>query len=74
MFESGKFGSLKEIAKLEAKISIIDQAMFEPAKAAPEVRDMSMGDLSHQRGKLSALIEEKEAEWLALSETIEVAG
>lgn len=64
----------KEIAKLEAKISIIDQAMFEPAKAAPEVRDMSMGDLSHQRGKLSALIEEKEAEWLALSETIEVAG
>lgn len=64
----------KEIAKLEAKISIIDQAMFEPAKAAPEVRDMSMGDLSHQRGKLSALVEEKEAEWLALSETIEVAG
>ncbi|NMW30614.1 ABC-F family ATP-binding cassette domain-containing protein [Altererythrobacter sp. RZ02] len=64
----------KEIAKLEAKISVIDQAMFEPAKAAPEVRDMSMGDLSHQRGKLSALIEEKEAEWLALSETIEVAG
>lgn len=64
----------KDIAALEAKCSVIDKAMFEPDQAAPEVRNMSMSELSAQRGKLNKQIEDKEAEWLALSEQVEAHG
>jgi ATP-binding cassette subfamily F protein 3 len=64
----------KEIAKLEAQCSVLDQAMFEPAKAAEEVANLSMSELSHKRGLLGKQIEEKEAEWLVLSEQAEAAA
>jgi len=60
----------KAIAALEKQCSAIDRAMFEPASAPPEFAKLSMGDLSHRRAKLSAQVEEKEAEWLQLSEQL----
>lgn len=61
----------REIAKLEAECSVIDLAMFEPAKAAKEVAQLSMSELSHRRGELTKQIEAKEAEWLVLSEQVD---
>ncbi|WP_209346853.1 ABC-F family ATP-binding cassette domain-containing protein [Pontixanthobacter sp. CEM42] len=64
----------KDIAKLEAQCKIIDQAMFEPDDASEAVANLSMSELSHRRGLLSKQIEEKEAEWLELSEKVEAAS
>ncbi|MDN3646221.1 ABC-F family ATP-binding cassette domain-containing protein [Pontixanthobacter aestiaquae] len=64
----------KDIAKLEAQCKIIDQAIFEPDDASEAVANLSMSELSHRRGLLSKQIEEKEAEWLELSEALEAAG
>ncbi len=64
----------KDIAKLEAQCKIIDQAMFEPDDTIEAVANLSMSELSHRRGLLSKQIEEKEVEWLELSEKAEAAS
>lgn len=63
----------KDMAKLEAECSAIDKAMFEPNSAAKELTGMSMGELSQRRARLANELEEKEAEWLALSEQVGTA-
>ena len=60
----------KEVAKLEVQCSAIDRAMFEPSGAAPEFANMSMGELSQRRAQLGSELEEKEAQWLGLSEKV----
>lgn len=60
----------KEVAKLEVQCSAIDRAMFEPSGAAPEFAKMSMGELSQRRAQLGSELEQKEADWLALSEQV----
>ncbi len=61
----------QDIARMEAECSAIDQAMFEPSAAAPELAKLPMSELSRKRGKLTAALEEHEAAWLALSERVD---
>ena len=64
----------RALAELEAECKIIDQAMFEPDKAADSVANLSISELSHRRGLLGKQIEGKEAEWMALSEQLDTAA
>ncbi len=61
----------KAMAKLQASLSELDQAMYEPANAAPHLADRTMSDLLSQRAKVSDKLEKAEAEWLSLGEQLE---
>ncbi|QNE04129.1 ABC-F family ATP-binding cassette domain-containing protein [Croceicoccus marinus] len=63
----------KAMAKLQGQISAIDRAMYEPANAAPEWADRTMGDLLENRARIAAELEGVEAEWLKLGEKLENA-
>ena len=60
-----------DLAKLEVVLSTIDRAMFDPASAANEYKDLTMGELSQRRGKIVAAQEAAEARWVAASEALE---
>ncbi|WP_430444896.1 ABC-F family ATP-binding cassette domain-containing protein [Sphingorhabdus contaminans] len=60
-----------DLAKLEVVLSAIDRAMFDPASAANEYKDLTMGELSQRRGKIVAAQEAAEARWIAASEALE---
>ena len=62
-----------DLAKLEVVLSAIDSAMFDPASAANEYKDLTMGELSQRRGKIVAAQEAAEARWVAASEKLEKA-
>ncbi len=64
----------KSIARLQAQVSAIDGAMFEPAKAVPELARLSMGELSRKRAALADELATVEAKWLELGEQLEVAA
>ena len=59
------------ITRWQKQLSAIDQAMFAPDSAAPDLRDLTMGELSRRRGEVVREIEQAEAEWLAASERLE---
>ena len=61
----------KAMARLQTSLSEIDQAMCDPAKAAPRLADIAMDDLLIQRAEVSEKLEEAEAQWLALGEQLE---
>ena len=61
------------MAKLEVVLSAIDRAMFDPASAANEYKNLTMGELSQRRGKIVAAQEAAEAKWIAASEALEKA-
>jgi len=58
-------------ARLAAQRSALDQAMFDPASAAPELRSVPMSELSRRRAKVAAELEAAEARWLAANEELE---
>jgi ATP-binding cassette subfamily F protein 3 len=60
-----------DLAKLEVVLSAIDRAMFDPASAANEYKDLTMGELSQRRGKIIAAQEAAEARWVAAGEALE---
>jgi ATP-binding cassette subfamily F protein 3 len=59
------------IARWQKQLSAIDQAMFAPASAAPELRDLTMGELSRRRGEVTRELENAEQQWLIASERLE---
>jgi ATP-binding cassette subfamily F protein 3 len=61
-------------AKLAAQCSALDQAMFDPATAAPDLAALPMSELSRRRAELAAELEEAEARWLEASERLEQAA
>jgi len=63
-----------QAAKLAARISAVDRAMFDPANAEPTLAKLTMGDLSQRRGKLAAELEDVEAAWMDALEAIEEAA
>ncbi|MBL0924270.1 MAG: ABC-F family ATP-binding cassette domain-containing protein [Sphingomonadaceae bacterium] len=63
-----------DLAKLEVVLRSIDRAMFDPASAANEYKDLTMGELSQRRGKIVAAQEAAEARWVEASEALEKAG
>ena len=60
-----------DLAKLEVVLSAIDRAMFDPASAANDYKNLTMGELSQRRGKIVAAQEAAEARWIAASEALE---
>jgi ATP-binding cassette subfamily F protein 3 len=62
-----------DLAKLEVVLSAIDRAMFDPASASNEYKNLTMGELSQRRGKIVAAQEAAEARWVAASEALEKA-
>jgi ATP-binding cassette subfamily F protein 3 len=63
-----------ELARLSAERSAIDQAMFDPAGAAPALAALTMTELMKRRALLETAIDRAEAAWLAASEKLEAAG
>ncbi len=60
-----------ELAKLTAKRSAVDKAMFDPAGAELWLTKMSMTELMKRRAELDAQVEAAEAAWLEASEALE---
>ena len=61
-------------ARLAAQCSALDQAMFDPAGAAPDLATLPMSELGRRRAKLAAELEAAEARWLEVSEKLERAA
>ena len=62
-----------EIAKLEARKTELDRAMFDPGSASKQDADRSMTELMKLRADTVAGIEAAETRWIAASEAIEGA-
>jgi len=62
-----------QMARLNAEISALDRAMFEPASASGDLARLSMGELSRRRGVAAARLEEVEAGWMTASEVYDAA-
>ena len=60
-----------ETARLNARRSAIDRALFDPAAAAPADTRRTAADLMRERGEVERLLEKAEAAWLAASEALE---
>jgi len=63
----------KLLAKLQARLSEIDRAMFDPASAAPDLAKLKMGDLGQMRAKVAADVEAAEETWMLATEKLEAA-
>ena len=63
-----------ELAKLTAKRSAVDKAMFDPAGAEIWLGKMSMSELMKRRAELDAQVEAAELAWLEASEALEEAA
>ena len=61
----------KAIARLQAQASAVDQAMSDPASAAADLTELTMGDLAKRRAELTRELEEAEQRWLLASERLE---
>ena len=61
-------------AKLAAQCSAIDQAMFDPKTATPDLAALPMSELSRRRAALATELAEAEARWLEASEQLERAA
>jgi ATP-binding cassette subfamily F protein 3 len=63
----------REIARLEARKTELERAMFDPATAAPGDAALTMGDLMKRHGEIVASLADAEARWLEASEKIDEA-
>ncbi|MFV1919550.1 ABC-F family ATP-binding cassette domain-containing protein [Sphingomonas sp. MJ1 (PH-R8)] len=64
----------REVVKLTAERTAIDQAMFAPAEAAPALAKLTMTELMKRRADLSERIEAAETRWMEISEALEGAA
>ncbi|HEY0013059.1 MAG TPA: ABC-F family ATP-binding cassette domain-containing protein [Allosphingosinicella sp.] len=63
-----------EIARLEARRTEIDRAMFDPASATAADAKLTMSALMKLRAEVSARLETAEARWMEASAELEEAG
>jgi ATP-binding cassette subfamily F protein 3 len=61
----------EKIAKLAARLSAIDRAMFEPSSATGDLAGLSMTELLKRRAEAERQKDAAEAEWLAACEALE---
>jgi ATP-binding cassette subfamily F protein 3 len=59
------------IARLQARLLAVDEAMCDPAGAGPELARLDIGDLARLRSQLGAELELAETQWLSASEVLE---
>ena len=57
--------------RLTALCSALDQAMFDPASAAPDLAKLPMSELSSRRAKIAADLASAEALWLEANDELE---
>ena len=60
------------IARQQARLEAADAALANPARAAPELKRMAMGELSRHRTEVARELAEVEARWIAAGEALEV--
>ena len=60
-----------ELAKLTEKLNAVDQAMFDPSAAQPDLAKLAMSELMKLRAALALDIETAEALWLKACEALE---
>ena len=60
-----------ELARLQAQLSALEKAMFDPATADAALTKLTMTDLMKRRAEVSAQIETAEARWMEASEALE---
>jgi ATP-binding cassette subfamily F protein 3 len=63
----------RDIARLEARKTALERAMFDPASAAPEDAALAMSELMKRHAEAVAALAAAEARWLEASEAIEEA-
>ncbi|WP_313536330.1 ABC-F family ATP-binding cassette domain-containing protein [Sphingomonas sp.] len=63
-----------ELARLQAQLSALEKAMFDPANADAALTKLTMTDLMKRRAEVSALIETAELTWMEASEALEGLG
>ena len=56
------------VAALQAQVSAVERAMFDPAKAEAALAKATMGELSTRRGELQRELQRAEERWLNASE------
>ncbi|MAF60511.1 MULTISPECIES: ABC-F family ATP-binding cassette domain-containing protein [Pseudomonadota] len=61
----------KQIATLQARMSEIDRAMFDPSSASAELAKLTMSELSRRRAKTADELAQAEASWLESNEMLE---
>jgi ATP-binding cassette subfamily F protein 3 len=61
----------EKVARLGARLSAIDRAMFEPGSAAGDLAGLGMTELLKRRAETERQKDAAEAEWLAASEALE---
>ncbi|WP_225009521.1 MULTISPECIES: ABC-F family ATP-binding cassette domain-containing protein [Novosphingobium] len=61
------------VNKLQAELSELDRAMFEPGSVKGDLAKLTMGQLSERRGRKASELEHAEAAWLEASEAYELA-
>jgi len=61
-------------ARLAAQCSALDQAMFDPSSAAPELAALPMSELASRRAKVAADLAAAEARWVEAAEQLEQAA
>ena len=61
----------EKVAKLAARLSAIDRAMFEPSSATGDLAGLSMTELLKRRAEAERQKDAAEAEWLEASEALE---
>src|SRR5690606_13434263 len=59
------------IARLQAHVSDIDRAMFDPASASPALAALTMGELSRRRAALTDELAKAEESWSEASERLD---
>ena len=60
------------VARLQAQVSALDRAMFDPANATADLAKLTMSELSRRRGKAAEELEAAEAAWLEASEALDL--
>jgi ATP-binding cassette subfamily F protein 3 len=64
----------KEMAALNAERARIERAMFDPATAGPQEKNVAMGELMRRRGDVEKKIEAAEGRWLEASQALEAVA
>jgi ATP-binding cassette subfamily F protein 3 len=61
------------MARCQTQIGDVDRALVDPASAPPALAKLTMGELGQHRVSLVADLEAAEAQWLAVSEQLEIS-
>ncbi len=65
------FAAERDLERLNATLSTIDKAMFDPSKADAALAKLSMTDLMKKRAEMQSKITVAEATWLAATEALD---